>query len=254
MVFKNKKFIIGLIGIFVLLLAGCSTNKTTTKKENTLPSAKTILTKAQKTKFDSMHATWDETENDATIQKAEAQYVKNPTVIYANVATASNHYKMWIEGKTSYIQMKGTSSNHWFKTKLGKSNSYAVLTDSLNNMLDPFVATSKSFKVKPNGNDYALSYKGNNKKIWNAIVSDSAITVLIGIDLDNVKPINNEILIDVDNSYHITDVKVVSTYKDEDTNRTFTMNADQIDQIKHLEVPANVKKGAVDLGKMSKSD
>ena len=254
MVFKNKKFIIGLIGIFVLLLAGCSTNKTTTKKENTLPSAKTILTKAQKTKFDSMHATWDETENDATIQKAEAQYVKNPAVIYANVATASNHYKMWIEGKTSYIQMKGTSSNHWFKTKLGKSNSYAVLTDSLNNMLDPFVATSKSFKVKPNGNDYALSYKGNNKKIWNAIVSDSAITVLIGIDLDNMKPINNEILIDVDNSYHITDVKVVSTYKDEGTNRTFTMNADQIDQIKHLEVPANVKKGAVDLGKMSKSN
>lgn len=253
MVFKNKKFIIGLIGIFVLLLAGCSTNKTT-KKENTLPSAKTILTKAQKTKFDSMHATWDETENGATIQKAEAQYVKDPTVIYANVATASNHYKMWIEGKTSYIQMKGTSSNHWFKTKLGKSNSYAVLTDSLNNMLDPFVATSKSFKVKPNGNDYALSYKGNNKKIWNAIVSDSAITVLIGIDLDNVKPINNEILIDVDNSYHITDVKVVSTYKDEGTNRTFTMNADQIDQIKHLEVPANVKKGAVDLGKMSKSN
>ena len=254
MVFKNKKFIIGLIGIFVLLLAGCSTNKTTTKKENTLPSAKTILTKAQKTKFDSMHATWDETENGATIQKAEAQYVKEPPVIYANVATASNHYKMWIEGKTSYIQMKGTSSNHWFKTKLGKSNSYTVLTDSLNNMLDPFVATSKSFKVKPNGNDYALSYKGNNKKIWNAIVSDSAITVLIGIDLDNVKPINNEILIDVDNSYHITDVKVVSTYKDEGTNRTFTMNADQIDQIKHLEVPVNVKKGAVDLGKMSKSN
>ena len=252
MVFKNKKFIIGLIGIFVLLLAGCSTNKTTTKKENTLPSAKKILTKAQKTKFDSMHATWDETENGTTIQKAEAQYVKNPAVIYANVATASNHYKMWIEGKTSYIQMKGTSSNHWFKTKLGKSNSYAVLTDSLNNMLDPFVATSKSFKVKPNGNDYTLSYKGNNKKIWNAIVSDSAITVLIGIDLDNVKPINNEILIDVDNSYHITDVKVVSTYKDEGTNRTFTMNADQIDQIKHLEVPANIKKGAVDLGKMSK--
>lgn len=254
MVFKNKKFIIGLIGIFVLLLAGCSTNKTTTKKENTLPSAKTILTKAQKTKFDSMHATWDETENGATIQKAEAQYVKDPTVIYANVAAASNHYKMWIEGKTSYIQMKGTSSNHWFKTKLGKSNSYAVLTDSLNNMLDPFASLNKQFKVKQTGNDYVLSYKGNNKKIWNAIVSDSAITVLIGIDLDNVKPINSEIKIDVDKSYHITDVKVVSTYKDEGTNRTFTMNADQIDQIKHLEVPANVKKGAVDLGKMSKSN
>lgn len=49
-------------------------------------------------------------------------------------------------------------------------------------------------------------------------------------------------------------MKVVSTYKDEGTKRTFTMNADQIDQIKHLEVPANVKKGAVDLGKMSKSN
>ena len=77
MVFKNKKIIIGLIGIFVLLLAGCSNNKSTTKKENTLPSAKTILTKAQKTKFDSMHTTWNETENGQTIQKAEAQYVKD---------------------------------------------------------------------------------------------------------------------------------------------------------------------------------
>ena len=249
MKFKHQNIIITVL-LALLFLTACS--KTVSNKTANLPTAKTILTKAQKTKFDSMHATWDETENGATIQKAEAQYVKDPTVIYANVATASNHYKMWIEGKNSYIQMKGTSSNHWFKTKLGKSNSYAVLTDSLNNMLDPFVATSKSFKVKPNGNDYTLSYKGNNKKIWNAIVSDSAITVLIGIDLDNVKPINSEIKIDVDKSYHITDVKVVSTYKDEGTNRTFTMNADQIDQIKHLEVPANVKKGAVDLGKMSK--
>ena len=96
-----------------------------------------------------MHTTWNETENGQTIQKAEAQYVKDPTVIYANVATASNHYKMWIEGKNNYIQMKGTSSSHWFKTKLGKSSSYAVLTDSLDNMLDPFVATSKSFKLNP---------------------------------------------------------------------------------------------------------
>lgn len=253
MVFKNKKFIIGLIGIFVLLLTGCSTNKTTTKKENTLPSAKTILTKAQKTKFDSMHATWNETENGNTIQKAEAQYVKNPTVIYANVSTTFNHYKMWIEGKNNYIQMKGTSTDHWFKTKLGKSSSYAVLTDSLNNMLDPFVAANKQFKVTKKGNDYVLSYKGNNKKIWNAIVSDSAITALIGIDLDDVKPINNEIKIDVDKNYNITDVKVVSTYKDDGQKRTFTMNADQIDQIKNLSVPANVQKGAVDLGKIGKN-
>lgn len=253
MVFKNKKFIIGLIGLFVLLLAGCYTNNKTTKKENNLPSAKTILTKAQKTKFDSMHATWNETENGNTIQKAEAQYVKNPTVIYANVSTASNHYKMWIEGKNNYIQMKGTSTDHWFKTKLGKSSSYAVLTDSLNNMLDPFVAANKQFKVTKKGNDYVLSYKGNNKKIWNAIVSDSAITALIGIDLDDVKPINNEIKIDVDKNYNITDVKVVSTYKDDGQKRTFTMNADQIDQIKNLSVPANVQKGAVDLGKIGKN-
>ena len=160
---------------------------------------------------------------------------------------------MWIEGKNNYIQMKGTSTDHWFKTKLGKSSSYAVLTDSLNNMLDPFVAANKQFKVTKKGNDYVLSYKGNNKKIWNAIVSDSAITALIGIDLDDVKPINNEIKIDVDKNYNITDVKVVSTYKDDGQKRTFTMNADQIDQIKNLSVPANVQKGAVDLGKIGKN-
>lgn len=253
MIFKNKKLIIGVIGIFVLLLAACS-KQDTSKKENMLPSAKTILTKAKKTKFNSMHVTWNETANGETIQKAESQYIKNPTVIYTNVATTSNHYKMWIEGNTNYIQMKGTSSNHWFKTKLGKTSSYSVLTDSLNNMLDPFNSASSKFKVKQNGNDYVLSYKGNNKQIWNAIVSDSAVTALIGIDLDSVKPIKNEITIDVDKNYNINDVKVTSTYKDDGKKRTFNMNADQIDQIKTLTVPANVKKGAVDLGKINKNN
>ncbi|MGN1272198.1 MAG: DUF6612 family protein [Lactobacillus sp.] len=253
MVFKNKKFIISILGIFVLLLAGCSNNQSS-KKEDTLPSAKTILTKAKKTKFNSMHVTWNEVENGQTVQKAESQYVKNPTVIYANVATTSNHYKMWIEGNTNYIQMKGTSTNRWFKTKVAKNSSYSVLTDSLNNMLDPFTTASNKFKVKQSGNDYVLTYKGNNKKVWNAIVSDSAITALIGIDLDSVKPISNDITIDVDKNYNINDVKVASTYKDDGKKKTFSMNADQIDQIKSLTVPATVKKGAVDLGKINKNN
>lgn len=250
---KNRKIFVCLISLLLLLLAGCSAGNNSSKT-NTLPSAKTILTKAQKTKFNSMHVNWTESTNGRITQKAMAQYVNNPTVVFANVSSTSNHYKMWIEGKTNYIQMKGTNTNHWFKTKLTKSNTYSVLTESLNNMVVPFIDISKVFKVKAQGNNYALIYKGNNKKIWNAIVSDSAITALIGIDLDNVKPINNEIQIDVDKNYSINDVKVTSTYKDDSKKKTFTMNADQINQIKNLTVPASVKKGAVDLGKLDKNN
>lgn len=245
---QKKYLVVVLFGLLLLALTGCSSNSNNQKKS--LPSANTILTNAQKTKFQSMHATWNESSKNTVLQKAEAQYVKNPTVIFANVSTSSNHYQMWIEGKNNYIQMKGTNSNRWFKTKLSKASSYSTLTDSLGTMLTPFVGTSKLFKVQKAGSGYALKYSGNSKKIWNAIISDSAVTSLIGIDLDDVKPIKNNIQIDVDKSYHVNDVKIVSTYKDDGKKKTFTMKVDQIDQIKKLTVPTDIKKSAVDLGNL----
>ncbi len=159
---------------------------------------------------------------------------------------------MWIEGKNNYIKMKGTNSQHWFKTKLSKTSAYGAITNSLNgSLLMPFIPTAKSFKVKQNGKDYLLIYKGNNKKIWNAIISDSAFTALIGIDLDNVKPIKNDIQINVDQNYHIKKVNIDSTYKDDGQKKNFTMQIDQINQVKKLTVPASVKKSAVDLGKLN---
>lgn len=240
-----------MLSLLLLVLTGCSSNLNT-QKGNALPSAKTILTNAQKTKFKSMHATWNESSTTKVLQKAEAQYVSDPIVVFANVSNSSNHYQMWIEGKNNYIQTKGSNTNRWFKTKLSKANSYSTLTDSLGTMLTPFVGTSKLFKVKRKGDNYALIYNGNSKNMWNAIISDSAITSLIGIDLDDVKPLNNEIQIDIDKHYSVNDVKIVSTYKDDGQKKTFTMKVDQIDQIQNLTVPANVKKSAIDVGTLNK--
>lgn len=148
--------------------------------------------------------------------------------------------------------MKGTNSSHWFKTTT-KAGTYSSFIQSLNgNLLTPFIPLHKQFKVKKNDNNYALIYKGNNKKVWNAIVSDAAVTTLIGIDIDDVKPINTEIQVDVDKNYNVNDVKIVSSYKDDGQKKTLTMNVDQIDQIKKLSVPSAVKKNSVDLGKLDK--
>lgn len=249
--FKNKKFIFALVSVLAIFLAGCSNSSQTSKKTNTLPSAKTILTKAEKDTYKSMHATWTEADSTKTLQKAAVQYTTNPTVVYADVAATSNHYKMWIEGKTSYIQMKGTSSSRWFKTKSKDNDNYSSLIKSLNgSLLAPFVSLGKQFKVKQAGNGYVLQYKGNNKKIWNAIISDSGVTSLIGIDIDDVKPIESDIQIKVDSNYHMTGVKIASTYKDDGEKKKFTMTVDQIGQVKKLSIPASVKKNAVDLGKL----
>lgn len=247
--FKHQNIIITVL-LALLCLTACS--KTNPKKTADLPSAKTILTSAERTTFNSMHASWNETSNGKSLQKAEAQYTKKPTIVYANVSSTSNHYKMWIEGKSNYIQMKGTNSQRWFKTKLSKTSAYGAITDNLNgSLLVPFIPNAKHFKVKQNGNDYLLTYKGNSQKIWNAIVSDSALTALIGIDLNDVKPINSEIKINVDKAYKIKNVSVASTYKDDGQKKTFTMQIDQVNQIKGLTVPASVKKSAIDLGKLN---
>ena len=103
-----------------------------------------------------MHATWSENSKNEVVQKAEAQNVKILQLILPMLQHNSNHYQMWIEGKNNYIQMKGTNSNHWFKTKLSKASSYSTLTDSLGTILTPFIGTSKLFKVQQTGNSYVL--------------------------------------------------------------------------------------------------
>lgn len=97
-----------------------------------------------------------------------------------------------------------------------------------------------------------LFIKETTKKVWNAIVSNAAVTTLIGIDIDDVKPINTEIQVDVNKNYNVNDVKIASSYKDDGQKKTLTMNVDQIDQIKKLSIPSTVKKNSVDLGKIGK--
>ena len=95
----NKRLILGLVALLALCLSACS--QKSAKSGDNLPSAKTILTKAQKANYNSMHATWDEKSNGKTSQKAAVEYTTKPTIIYANVSATSNYYKMWVEGKNT---------------------------------------------------------------------------------------------------------------------------------------------------------
>lgn len=249
MKFKHKNLIIALVCLLAVFLTACSAEKSK-NKGNTLPSSKTILTKAQKENFKSLQANWVEKDRTKTLQKAEVKYTLKPTVVYADVAAESNHYKMWLENKNSYIQMKGTRTKRWFKTK-SESNTYSSLVKNLNgNLLTPFVSLSKQFKVKQNGTGYQLSYQGKSRKVWNAIVSNAGITSLIGIDIDDVKPIASEIQITTDRDYQVTGVKIASTYKDDGEKKSFKMQVDQINKVEKLSVPTSVKKAAIDLGKI----
>lgn len=235
--------------MLAIFLSACSKKS---PKTNTLPSAKTILTKAQKTNYPSLAASWSEKANGALLQKAEVKYSAKPTVVYANVSAVSNHYQMWAESKNSYIQMKGTNTNHWFKTS-ANSGTYSSFIQSLNgSLLTPFIKLQKQFKVNKQADNYVLVYQGNNKKVWNAIISDSSVTTLMGIDTNDVKPINNKIQITLNKDYQVTNVNVVSSYKDDGQKKVLTMKVDQIGKVKNLSIPKQVKTNAVDLGEISK--
>lgn len=238
--------------LFVLTLAACSNNKKSSQPKEKLPSATTILNGAQNTKFKSMTATWTQTDDKGdALQRAKAQYQKKPLVVFADFSTESNHYKMWIDGKHNYMQMQGTATNKWFKTKVTKASSYAQLTADLaqSALLSFSQNSAKLFKVKKIDNGYLLAYSGNNKKIWKSVTQNSMITSVIGIDLDNVKPYNTEVKISTDKKYNLTKTTIDAAYKDDGQVKHLKLNIDGINKNSNLKIPNAVTKSAVELGK-----
>ena len=249
---KNFKLFVGiLLGlILTVTLSACSTSKS---KTASLPSAKTILSGAQNTDLNTLQATWTQTNSkDKIEQKAQVKYNKKPLVMYADFTTPSNHYKMWINNKTNYIQMKGTATNKWFKTKLTDASTYGQLADSFakNSLLNFDDSTAKLFKVKKTINGYSLTYQGSSKEIWNVIKQSSSLTSTIGIDFSNVKPINNEVTINTDKDYKLTSLAVIAKYKAQKDTKALSMKIDDINKLGKLEVPSSVTKNAVSLEKI----
>lgn len=250
---KRKLFSLIALAFLALALTACSKSNSNSSKNN-LPSAQTVLSKAQNTKFNSMHATWLQTNNkNQTLQKAEARYQKKPLVVFADFTTNSNHYKMWINGKNNYVQMQGTATNRWFKTKLGKASEYAQLTDDLaQSALMTFSSSSaKLFKVAKTNNGYALNYSGKNKKIWKEIIQNTMITSVIGIDTDNIKPGQVTIKINTNQKYDLTKLKIDAAYKEGKSEKHIKMVINNINQLAKMQIPSTVTKSAVDLGSLS---
>lgn len=251
---KKKKIfaLITTILLAAITLSACSNHKQTSQS---LPSSQVILSKAQNTKFSSMHATWLQTDaTNQTLQKAEARYQKKPLVIYANFRTNDNHYKMWLNRKHNFVQMQGTSSKRWFKTKLGKSSAYAQLTDVLaqSALMSFDNKCAKKFKVARIPNGYSLNYDGQDKHIWNFIIQNTMITSVIGIDPDNLKPDQVKIQIETDQKYQLTKLDINAGYRENGKLKHMRMVINQINQLPKMQIPSNVTRSAVDLGSLSR--
>lgn len=252
---KKNKFLKPFGFLLALLLAvslaACSKQKAQPRKPQ-LPSAKTVLIKAENTKFDNMHCTWLQTNaSGRTLQKAEVKYNHHPLVVFANFTTNANHYKMWIRGKNNYVQMQGTATKRWFKTKLSKTSSYVQLTGDLAEAaIISFTKNAKLFKVSQGANKgYVLSYNGKSKKMWKDVNQGSMISSIIGIDTDNAKPRSIKVLFKTDRHYHLTNVQIDAAYRDENSLKHLKMNINEINQLGTLKVPKEVTSTAVDIGR-----
>lgn len=249
---KKKKSIYLLFALLLLLLTACS--RKISAPSATLPKPDAVLSKAQNTNFNSLHAKWLQTDAAGkTLQKAEIKYTKKPQIVYADFTTSDNHYLMWINGKYNYMQSQGAATKRWFKTKLGKNASYSQLTSDLaQDALMAFSSkTAKLFKVSRTQNGYRLSYQGKNKKIWSEIINNTMITSVIGIDQESVKPGTIKIKIDTDKKYQLTRLDIDAACKDENSTKHIKMVIDQINRLPKLQIPKSVTKSAVDLGSAS---
>lgn len=247
---KIKIFLTSFLAIILITsLSACSTKKTEAK----LPSAKTILTGAQSTNLNNLVATWTQKNSTGkTTQTAKVKYNKKPLIMQVHVTNNSNHYKMWINNKTNYIQMSGTASNKWFKTKSSDNSNYAQLADSIakNALLNLDDSTAKLFKVKKTNSGYNLTYNGNSKKLWQSIQQSSSITSMIGIDFLNAKVDNIKIQINTNQNYKLTNLTIFAKYKENKKIKTFNMTLDKINKLSNLKIPTSVTKDAVNLEKI----
>lgn len=249
----KKKNWLGLF--FTLLLAltltACGQNKKVSAPQQQLPSANKILSKAANTNFKNLQATWLQTSNQGQVmQKAAVKYQKKPLIIFANFTTNANHYRMWIKNKQNYIQMQGTATNRWFKTKMTKSSAYIQLTGDLATAaIASFDKEAKLFKVSKTNSGYQVAYSGKNKKIWHDINEGAMISSVIGIDTDNVKPGLMKVIFKTDEAGHLTEANISAAYRDDSSAKQMKLQIDHINNNQPLSVPRAVTSSAVSLGK-----
>lgn len=248
---KKKTFLCSLLLVVTLVLAACSKNSSSQNKSQ-LPSATTILNGAQKTKINNFESIWQQTnQNHKVSQKAEVKFCKQPFVIYANFTTNNNHYQMWGNHKNSFIQMQGTATKKWFKTKLSKTASYRQLSDALITNALQTLDQIKKFQVNKTNQGYQLTYQGRNQKLWQDLLNSAVITSVIGLDQNNVKLKQIKINLQTDHHYNLTSLKLDNQYQENKENKNIQIKIDQINKSAQLKIPNKVTKSAVDLGSSS---
>lgn len=248
--FFAKILILTLLCFLSLELAACQ-QKHAAPPQKQVPTSSQLFNQIVQQKPKSCQSHWQQTNGSGKVlQAVQVKYQRQPLVVYANFMTRANHFRMWISGKTNYIQMQGTASKHWFKTKLAKSSAYAQITDDLVPVISQtFGQQAKLFHVRSVGNNYELVYHGRSQKIWRSLCDNALIASVIGVDLDHVKPADSTIIFQTNRHSHLRQIRLQCSYRDEGHDKQLRLRVDHLNQGQRLAIPRFILHSAVNLGR-----
>ncbi|KRK87359.1 hypothetical protein FD17_GL001332 [Lentilactobacillus sunkii DSM 19904] len=251
-----KKVIIAVVGIMGMMLAGCSSNKSTAKPSSTISVVNHAQKAAHQVKSGNIVLVTKNTQNKKTSTgKMTAKFHLNPMIVQAklnNAAGLVKNYDYFIDGRTVYIH----ADNNWSKQLLPKKS---PLIKSVRRQVTGSAAVKamdylkKHLKLQKNKTTDVLSYNGQGKlgsmvakKIILAEANHSESTKNV---LKKVKITKFSYKYTLDKKTYLpVQTYIYMQYQDKSSKKTVTEavtgNYTNVNKVKKFKVPAYIKKNA----------